>query len=83
MMMILMMTTTTKNKGTLVLYDVSLRALRLLGTRIACYVGYHKCALVLALTSVFLLCVPERSTGAATAQVLQGAGSERASACVT
>ena len=26
-------------------------------------VGHHKCALVLALTSMFLLCMPERSTG--------------------
>ena len=42
MMIILMMTTTTKKKkGTLVLYGVSLRGVRLLGTRIACYVGYH------------------------------------------
>jgi len=71
----MMTTTTTKNKGALVLYGVSLRALRLLGTRIACYVVYHKCALVLALTSVFLLCMLE--------QVLQGVGSERASACIT
>lgn len=62
MMMMILMMTTTKNKVTLVLYGVSLRALRWLGTRIACYVGHHKCVLVLALTSMFLLCMPERST---------------------
>jgi hypothetical protein len=62
-MMIILMMTTNKNKVTLVLYGVSLRALSWLGKRIACYVVHHKCALVLALTSVFLLCAPERNTG--------------------
>jgi len=58
MIILMMMMTTTKNQVTLVLYGVSLRALTWLGTRIACYVGHHKCALVLALdVSVPSVCV--------------------------